>query len=236
VNRRPRRAPWRRAVGPVLFWGLVTSRRLRWRWRRAWFVLRAQLVARSVASRLSVRLAPDVRLGRRITVDVQADTDNALVVGAGSVIEDDAALLFLGGAMVVGERTALRRGFRADTSGELRIGDDCIISYGTYLHCASSTTVGDMAAIGEYTTISDSVHVRTPLEVPFVHHVEAAGTSIGRNCWLGAHVVVGAGVRVGDGAFVGANSVVLDDVPDGWLAVGAPARNVKRLEVVEGRG
>ena len=49
---------------------------------------------------------------------------------------------------------------------------------------------------------------------------------IGDGAWLGQNVVVGPGVRVGKGAVVGANSVVLEDVPDFEVAVGAPARVV----------
>ncbi len=51
---------------------------------------------------------------------------------------------------------------------------------------------------------------------------------------LGIGVDVGAGavvlgrIRLGDGAVVGANAVVLADVPAGALAVGVPARIVKR--------
>jgi acetyltransferase-like isoleucine patch superfamily enzyme len=43
-------------------------------------------------------------------------------------------------------------------------------------------------------------------------------------------VVVGPGVRIGRGAVVGANSVVLEDVPDHSVAVGAPARVVRSFE------
>jgi serine O-acetyltransferase len=51
---------------------------------------------------------------------------------------------------------------------------------------------------------------------------------------LGAGVDVGAGakilggVTIGDGARIGANAVVLDDVPPGALAVGVPARILRR--------
>ena len=52
---------------------------------------------------------------------------------------------------------------------------------------------------------------------------------------LGNGVTVGAGakilgrVRIGDGADVGANAVVLEDVPEGGLAVGVPAQVVRRI-------
>jgi acetyltransferase-like isoleucine patch superfamily enzyme len=47
--------------------------------------------------------------------------------------------------------------------------------------------------------------------------------------WLAQNVVIGPGVTVGRGAVVGANSVVLCDVPDYTVAVGAPARIVRRF-------
>jgi acetyltransferase-like isoleucine patch superfamily enzyme len=52
---------------------------------------------------------------------------------------------------------------------------------------------------------------------------------VGDGAWLGENVVVGPGVRIGRGAVVGANSVVLQDVPDFWVAVGVPARRVREI-------
>lgn len=46
---------------------------------------------------------------------------------------------------------------------------------------------------------------------------------IGSNCTIYAGAVVAGGVKIGDGATIGANAVVLQDVPAGGLAVGAPA-------------
>lgn len=50
--------------------------------------------------------------------------------------------------------------------------------------------------------------------------------TIGEGALLGAQSTVLGPVRVGRGASVGAGAVVLDDVPDGAVAVGAPARVV----------
>jgi acetyltransferase-like isoleucine patch superfamily enzyme len=61
-----------------------------------------------------------------------------------------------------------------------------------------------------------------------------APVEIGDGAWLGQNVVIGPGVRVGRGAVVGANSVVLHDVPDFEVAVGAPARVVERSREVVG--
>jgi acetyltransferase-like isoleucine patch superfamily enzyme len=50
---------------------------------------------------------------------------------------------------------------------------------------------------------------------------------IGREAWLGVGVIVLGGVRIGDGAVIGAGSVVTQDVPDGAIALGTPARIIK---------
>lgn len=52
---------------------------------------------------------------------------------------------------------------------------------------------------------------------------------IGRNVDIGAGAVILGRVNVGDGAAVGANAVVLVDVPEGWLAVGVPAKPRPRM-------
>ena len=47
------------------------------------------------------------------------------------------------------------------------------------------------------------------------------------DAWLGFGVIVLDGARIGSGAVVGAGSVVTDNIPDGGIAVGVPARVVK---------
>jgi virginiamycin A acetyltransferase len=51
-------------------------------------------------------------------------------------------------------------------------------------------------------------------------------TVIGADCWIGASAVVTE--RVGDGSTIGAGAVVVHEIPPGVLAVGNPARVVRR--------
>jgi acetyltransferase-like isoleucine patch superfamily enzyme len=53
------------------------------------------------------------------------------------------------------------------------------------------------------------------------------GIIIDDDAWLGFGVIVLDGVRIGKGAVIGAGSVMTQDVPDGAIAVGVPARIVK---------
>jgi acetyltransferase-like isoleucine patch superfamily enzyme len=51
---------------------------------------------------------------------------------------------------------------------------------------------------------------------------------IGDDCWIGANSVIVAGVHIGTGSIVGAGSIVTHDVPAYSVAVGNPAKVVKR--------
>jgi acetyltransferase-like isoleucine patch superfamily enzyme len=59
--------------------------------------------------------------------------------------------------------------------------------------------------------------------------VETAPVVIGRNIWMGAHIVIASGVTVGDLAFVAAGAVVTKDVAPGWLVGGVPAKPVRQV-------
>ena len=50
---------------------------------------------------------------------------------------------------------------------------------------------------------------------------------IGEGSWLGEHVCV-IGASIGKNCVIGANSVVTHDVPDYSIAVGVPAKVIKR--------
>lgn len=52
---------------------------------------------------------------------------------------------------------------------------------------------------------------------------------IGKNCWLGAGVMVLPGVTVGDNTVIGAGSVVTKDIPSNVVAVGNPCRVLRKI-------
>jgi acetyltransferase-like isoleucine patch superfamily enzyme len=56
---------------------------------------------------------------------------------------------------------------------------------------------------------------------------------IGEDCWLGGNVIVLPGVTIGRGCTVGAGSVVTKDIPAFHVAVGNPARIIRKIEPKE---
>ena len=58
-------------------------------------------------------------------------------------------------------------------------------------------------------------------------------TEIGDDAFIGSDSLLRAPVRVGKGAITGGGSVVTKDVPDGAVAVGVPARAIKKAEPLQ---
>jgi acetyltransferase-like isoleucine patch superfamily enzyme len=53
--------------------------------------------------------------------------------------------------------------------------------------------------------------------------------TIGEDCWIGGHVVILPGVTIGDGVTIGAGSVVTKSIPSWSVAIGSPAKVVKKV-------
>jgi lipopolysaccharide O-acetyltransferase len=114
----------------------------------------------------------------------------------------------------------------------IQVGDGTSIVGDCVLSAIRSVRLGRNVLIARNVYVADHMHAFDDLDRPVLGQgVNRVGpVSIGDGAWLGQNVVVGPGVSIGRGSVVGANSVVLDDVPDFTVAVGAPARVVRRLE------
>lgn len=56
--------------------------------------------------------------------------------------------------------------------------------------------------------------------------------SIGNDCWIGGNAVICPGVKIGNGCVIGAGTVVTKDIPNNSLAVGNPAKVIRKLNEV----
>jgi maltose O-acetyltransferase len=115
--------------------------------------------------------------------------------------------------------------------------------YGTHIHAAEKVFVnfgctfldGGKITIGAHTLLAPGVHIYTaqhPLGVAErIQWEDCRPVVIGAQCWIGGHVTICPGVTIGDRSVIGAGAVVVKDIPPDCLAVGNPARVVKRLNV-----
>ena len=88
--------------------------------------------------------------------------------------------------------------------------------------------VGDATMLGPNVTLATAGHPILPALRAQGYQYNAP-VRIGRNCWLGAGVVVLPGVTIGDNTVVGAGSVVTKDLPANVVAAGNPCRVLRPI-------
>lgn len=88
--------------------------------------------------------------------------------------------------------------------------------------------VGDYTMIGPNVTLATAGHPINP-ELRQKAYQYNAPIHIGKNCWLGAGVLVMPGVTIGDNVVIGAGSVVTKDLPSNVIAVGNPCKILREV-------
>jgi len=103
-------------------------------------------------------------------------------------------------------------------------------------HSAISTSKGNKVVIGKGCALSHYVMMYTSSSEPNQDFSKMplkkvqGDIIIGDYCWIGARVFIKHGVVIGKNCVIGANSVVTKDIPDYSIAVGCPARVIKKIE------
>ena len=98
------------------------------------------------------------------------------------------------------------------------------------LTCVDDTHiyVGDYTMLGPNVVLATAGHPICP-ELRQRAYQFNMPIHIGKNCWLGAGVIVLPGVTIGDNSVIGAGSVVTKDIPSGVVAVGNPCKMLREI-------
>lgn len=128
-----------------------------------------------------------------------------------------------------GERLIVNQPFRCDYGCNIFVGEDFFANFNLTILDEARVTIGNNVFIGPNVGIYTACHPLDPAErARWVQW--AKPVTIGNDVWIGGGVTICPGVTIGDGASIGAGSVVVKDVPPRCVAVGNPARVVKRVE------
>lgn len=88
--------------------------------------------------------------------------------------------------------------------------------------------VGDYTMFGPNVVLATAGHPILPELRPLAYQYNMP-IHIGKNCWLGAGVIVLPGVTIGDNTVIGAGSVVTKDIPANVVAVGNPCKVLREI-------
>ncbi|MFC5547911.1 acyltransferase [Massilia aerilata] len=133
-----------------------------------------------------------------------------------------------------------------------KMGDDVVIFPGVYIYGPQFVSIGSRVSIHEFSYINgyangtveigDCVLIAAGCRINAAEHrfgipgvlIRDSGEEyekirVGNNVWLGFNVCVLAGTTVGDSSVIGAGAVVTKNIPSEVVALGVPARPLRRV-------
>ena len=135
--------------------------------------------------------------------------------------------------LIIGERVSIRPEVDIFVDDKISIGNECDI--GTRNRFDGNIIIEDEVLFGPDNYICSKDHNYENIEKSIMKQGASAihknghnEIKIGKGSWIGTHVAIIGDVHVGKHCVIGANSVVTKDVPDYSVAIGIPAKVIKK--------
>ena len=110
----------------------------------------------------------------------------------------------------------------------VHLGNNVYFNFNATLVDDTHIYIGDYTMLGPNVVIATAGHPILPelREKALQYNLPV---HIGKNCWLGAGVIILPGVTIGDNTVIGAGSVVTKDIPANVVAVGNPCKVLREI-------
>lgn len=118
--------------------------------------------------------------------------------------------------------------FNVDYGCNVSIGQRFYANFNLVILDCAMVIIGDRVMFGPNVSIFAATH-ETEIESRRQNIEYCLPVKIGNDCWIGGNVVILPGVVIGDGVTVGAGSVVTRSIEEYSVAIGSPARVIKRV-------
>ncbi len=117
----------------------------------------------------------------------------------------------------------------------IEIGENVEINDEVHIGATEKIIIEDNVLIASKVYISDHNHGSykgdeqdSPMSIPKERKIYSSPIKIEKNVWIGELCCILQGVTIGEGSIIGAMSVVTKDIPPYTIAVGSPAKLIKR--------
>ena len=173
-------------------------------------------------------IGPNTSRGKRFG----AFGDNSIICFPQTTIFNE-QYIHIGSHTMIGSHVALSAGMipgqQCLTNPVVRIGDRCLIGRGSGIVGHLAIDIGNDVWTGHHVYITDQNHGYEKIDLPISMQTQPEEpVVIGDGSWIGAGSVILPGAHIGKHVAIGANSVVNGNIPDYSVAVGSPAKVIKR--------
>jgi acetyltransferase-like isoleucine patch superfamily enzyme len=156
-----------------------------------------------------IELGSDVHIFKGVRIDARGE-DNKITLEKGVALEKDVTIGALDNTCVeIGEGTFIGPGVCIAGPGDITIGKRCLIAAHSGIFANNHNFADPTKCIAD-------------------QGITRQGIVIEDDCWLGHNVTVLDGVTIGEGSVIGAGAVVNQDIPPFSIAVGVPAKVIKK--------
>ena len=177
-------------------------------------------------------------LGRNVKIGAGVKIINPQYVSLGDnvTICDDVTLIARGeGGITIQSGAYLCERVYLDTEDEddgyIVVGERVYLGTGTTMFGHKGLEIGDDTLIAQNVTLTPYSHIfDDPTRNIFGQGGHSRKVTIGRDCYIGMRVAILYSGDIGEGSIVGAGSVVVKPIPPYSLAVGCPAKVIKKRE------
>lgn len=117
------------------------------------------------------------------------------------------------------------------SGGELSIGHHCFLNANVRIVSHCRIRIGAHCMLGPYSSIVDQDHVVDFNQGESQRHLFQTGpVTLGDHVWIGEKATILKGVTIGSHSVIGAGAVVTRSIPAWSVAVGCPAKVIRRVE------
>ncbi|MBR5270887.1 MAG: hypothetical protein IKV64_01755 [Clostridia bacterium] len=157
-------------------------------------------------------------------------------IGDNVIIMDDVTIIARGdGGVDIGDNCYICERVYLDTEskdeGYIKIGNRVYIGTGTVLFGHKGLEIGDNCLFAQNITLTPYSHIfDNPDDIIWNQGGHSKKVTIGKDCYIGMGVCIMYSGDIGDGSVIGSGALVAKPIPAYSVAVGVPAKPIKRRE------